>query len=286
MNKILITGVNGFVGKSLAFFLKSKSFELTNTRDINRINLCEWDSVKNIPRSEIIVHLASKNFVPESFTVPHNYYYNNFLSTLNILEKAKIDGSKVIFFSTYVYGHPLYLPIDEEHLTSPQNPYTHSKLICEELCKAYYRDFGVPVTIFRPFNIYGPGQKESFFIPTIINQVKHDIIHLKDSRPKRDFIFIDDVIDAIVKSIISNSDSFRIYNLGSGISTSIKDIVEMIINLTQSKACIHFSNEIRQGEILETVADCSHLKCELLWNPHVSIENGIRLCIDFNKKNN
>ncbi|WP_235906056.1 NAD-dependent epimerase/dehydratase family protein [Ginsengibacter hankyongi] len=283
--RILITGSKGFVGNSLTSLLKSKSFEVFDVGSSNTLNLCDWEAVKNIPKSEIIVHLASKSFVPDSFKTPLSFYNNNILSTLNILEKAKIDGAKVIFFSTYVYGTPIYLPIDENHHKSPKNPYTQSKLIGEELCEAYFRDFGVPVTIFRPFNIYGAGQKFPFFIPTVISQINNKAIQLNDSRPKRDFIYIDDVVEAVHLSIIDNDKFFRIYNLGSGVSTSIKDIVDAIINLSQSKARVHFTNEIRQGEILDTIADISKIQNELNWKPKISITRGLRLTIEYFKKN-
>ena len=285
MRKILITGGNGFVGRSLSNLLKSKSEDIIDTVDIDTLNLCEWDAVTKISKYDVIVHLAGKSFVPDSFKEPLSFYNNNIQSMLNMLEKAKADSSKVIFFSTYVYGPPSYLPIDEKHNTNPQNPYTQSKLICEDLCQAYHRDFGVPVTIFRPFNIYGPGQRSAFFIPTIINQINNEIIQLNDSRPRRDFIFIDDVIDAVYLSIINNENSFRIYNLGSGVSTSIKEIVNLIIKLSSSKSLVKFSEDIRQGEILDTVADISKIKNELGWSPEISIDKGIRLCIDSFKKN-
>jgi len=280
MKKILITGANGFVGRHLVESFKLNSFEIISTAEINKVNLCDWDKVKNLPKAQIIIHLASKNFVPDSFKEPLNFYNNNILSTLNVLEKAKTDGSRVIFFSSYVYGTPIYLPIDENHNKSSTNPYTQSKLISEELCEAYYRDFGVPVTIFRPFNIYGPGQRPSFFIPTIINQIDNDVIQLNDSRPKRDFIYIDDIVEAVFLSIIDNEKLFGIYNLGTGVSTSVKDIVDMIINLSQSKARVLFTDQIRQGEILDTIADISKVKNELHWTPKIPIDKGIRLCID------
>jgi nucleoside-diphosphate-sugar epimerase len=281
MRKIWITGGGGFVGGALTRLLTSKSFEIIDTGGINTLNLCEWESVKNLPKQETIIHLAGKSFVPDSFKDPLSFYNNNILSTLNILEKAKIDGSKVIFFSTYVYGSPLYLPINENHVKSPQNPYTQSKLICEDLCEAYNRDFGVPITIFRPFNIYGPGQHSSFFIPTIISQINNTIIYLNDSRPKRDFIYIDDVIEAVFRSIDNDDNLFRIYNLGSGVSTSVKDIVNMIILFSQSKARASFSDQVRQGEILDTVADISKIKAELDWEPKMPLDKGLKLTIDY-----
>jgi len=286
MIKILVTGENGFIGRNLTNLLKSRSFEIIEIGDINNINLCDWDSVRNIAKSEIIIHLASKTFVPESFNQALYYYNNNITSTLNILEKAKLDRSKVIFFSTYVYGIPQYLPIDENHIICALNPYTQSKLICEQLCVAYNRDFGVPITIFRPFNIYGPGQNPPFFIPTIINQLNNEFIQLGDSRPRRDFVFVDDVIEAVYQSIIINDNTFKIYNLGSGVSISVKEIANLIINISQSKAKIKFSEQIRQGEILDTIADISKIKNELCWQPKITLDKGINLCLDHIKNKN
>lgn len=279
MRKILITGGNGFVGKYLTNFLNTKSEDIIDTVDIDKLNLCEWDAVTKIPKYDVIVHLAGKSFVPDSFKEPLSFYYNNIQSMLNILEKAKVDGSKVIFFSTYVYGVPQYLPIDENHSKNPLNPYTQSKLICEELCEAYHRDFEVEITIFRPFNIYGPGQNSSFFIPSIINQLNNEVIYLNDSRPKRDFIYIDDVIEAIYLAITNNDSSYRVYNLGSGESTSIKDLVNLIIDLSKSKAVVNFSEQIRQGEVLETIADISKIKMEFGWFPKTCIRKGLFQCL-------
>lgn len=278
MKKILITGSKGFVGSALLKVLQSKGNQVIETHRNDNNNLCDSDYVNNLPTTDVIIHLAGKTFVPDSFTNPLSFYNNNILSTLNILEKAKKDSSKVIFFSTYVYGNPEYLPINEDHKIDPRNPYTHSKIICEELCKAYNRDFNVPVTIFRPFNIYGANQGLSFFIPTIISQLNNKEIHLNDSRPKRDFIYIDDVVDAVEKSLHLSKHTFIVYNLGTGISTSIREVLDLLIKISKSNAKVIFSEIERKGEILDTIADISKIKCDLNWQPKVSIEEGLRLC--------
>lgn len=278
MKKILITGSKGFVGLALCKVLQSKGYEVIEShRNINN-NLCDNNYVNNLPAADVIIHLAGKTFVPDSFTNPLSFYNNNILSTLNILEKAKKDSSKVIFFSTYVYGNPEYLPINEDHKIDPKNPYTHSKIICEELCKAYHRDFNVPVTIFRPFNIYGAGQGLSFFIPTIISQLNNKEIHLNDSRPKRDFIYIDDVVAAVEKSLHLSNNTFIVYNLGTGISTSIREVLDLLLKISKSDAKIIFSEIERKGEILDTIADISKIKNDLNWQPNVTIEEGLKLC--------
>jgi UDP-glucose 4-epimerase len=195
--------------------------------------------------------------------------------TLNVLEKARKDKAKVIFLSTYVYGEPQYLPIDENHVTSPKNPYTQSKLICEQLCEAYFRDFTVSSTIFRPFNIYGPGQNFSFLIPTLFNQSKSTSIKLQDPRPKRDFIYVQDVVDAIIWSISNVSVGFDIFNLGSGSSISIGELASIIKQITKSNATLEFSNEIRKGEVLETIANCSKFQDHSSWSSQISLIEGL-----------
>lgn len=273
MKRILITGSRGFVGKALTNFLTEKNLEFFCTN----IDLCNWNSVKETQQADIIIHLASKNFVPESFEKPHLYYQNNITSTLNVLEIAKIWKAKLIFFSTYVYGTPQYLPINEEHPITPLNPYTQSKVIGEELCEAYFRDFRVPITIFRPFNIFGPDQNKSFFIPTIISQLDNEYINLNDPRPKRDFIYIDDVINAIWLAVNNIEPNLNIYNLGTGVSTSVCDLVNSIIDIFDSKAKANFSNNIRQGEVLETIADISKIQKELGWSPKYTLLEGINI---------
>jgi UDP-glucose 4-epimerase len=275
VSAILITGSSGFVGKALVDVFRESTFEIIKAENSDNLDLCSSNAVNGLPPVDIIIHLAARSFVPDSFVDPYRFYHNNIVSTLNILEKAKRDKARVIFFSTYVYGRPSYLPIDENHPKNPLNPYTQSKVIGEELCEAYHRDFNVPVTIFRPFNIYGPGQSDSFIIPTIIKQLCNPIIHLNDARPKRDFIYIEDVVNAVRLSIEKGDDTFHIFNLGSGVSRSVEETVGLIRNISGSESEIIFSNSKRQGEILDTVADISKIREVLDWKPKYSLEQGL-----------
>lgn len=275
MKKILVTGSQGFVGKNLTPVLESLGYDLIKVGNSKLTNLTDWKSVEQLPKSDTIVHLAAKSFIPDSFNNPLNFYQNNINSTLNILEKARIDSSNIIFLSTYVYGIPQYLPIDENHQRQPLNPYTQSKIICEDLCEAYNRDFGVPVTIFRPFNIYGIGQSNNFFIPTILNQLKQNKIQLQDPRPKRDFIYIGDVIEALVMAISNIKSQFVIYNLGTSVSTSISEVVELIQQILNKNIKIHYSNQMRQGEVLETISNIDKIKADLGWKPKFSLKDGL-----------
>lgn len=280
MKRVLISGSSGFVGQHLCNKLKEIGiYEFFETGNSQTTNLCNIEEVENLPVCDLIVHLAAKSFVPDSFLNPSKFYRNNIDNTINLLEKARKDNAKFIFLSTYVYGNPEYQPIDESHIVNALNPYTQSKLVCEDICKGYSRDFGVPVIIFRPFNVYGKNQNKNFFIPTIISQLGNDSIILKDPRPKRDFIYVDDLVDAIVAGIDIDFMGIEIYNIGSGVSVSVKETVEIIARVSQSNAKVVFTNEIRQGEILDTVANISKAKRILGWAPKISLEEGLKRLI-------
>jgi UDP-glucose 4-epimerase len=187
----------------------------------------------------------------------------------------------MIYVSSYVYGTPEYLPIDENHPVKAFNPYAQSKLLSEELCKGYNRDFDIPVTIFRPFNIYGPGQNPVFLIPSIIAQAKTGKIKLEDPRPRRDFIYIDDVVNAYSKAIDTNFKKVEIFNLGSGISTSIHELTTIIQNKISDNISVEFSGVERKNEVLDTIANIDKAKALLYWIPRCSLQHGIEEMLTF-----
>jgi UDP-glucose 4-epimerase len=282
--RILISGSKGFVGRALISSLPSDLYDVSQIKSSQDLDLCDLRTVDDLPNADIIVHLASKSYVPDSFTNPEKFYRNNFLSTLNLLEKAKKNNSKFIFVSTYVYGRPSYLPIDENHPTSPLNPYTQSKLICEELCNSYARDFGIDVIIIRPFNIYGPGQNSSFLIPTILNQLKLKEINLNDPRPKRDYVHVDDFVNAIRIIIDKGFIGYNIFNIGTGKSYSISDIMNIIIAENKNKIFVKYSEIERKGEVLETIANINKFSNHFGWSPKIEFKDGIKnMLIELNE---
>ncbi len=132
--------------------------------------------------------------------------------------------------------------VDPSNWTVAFNPYCQSKLISEELCRSYNKDFDVPVIIFRPFNIYGPGQNENILIPLIQKQIKeYAAIQLKDPRPKRDFIHVDDAVDTYYKAIEYNKTDFEISNLGSGKRYSVEEIANLMISKSSKDIKLEFS---------------------------------------------
>ncbi len=275
--KILITGYSGFIGSYLQKKLEKTEHELILVDIANGTNICDWQQVKQYEGMDVIVHLANLSFVPASYEQPKKFYETNYLSTLNMLELCRLNNAKMVFFSSYIYGHPQYQPIDENHPTQAFNPYSQTKVICESLCEGYNRDFKVPITIFRPFNIYGTGQNPDFLIPSIIQQAKTGKIVIKDDRPKRDYIHVEDIVDAIITAIeTENADkSIQKYNLGSGLSYSVKEIVDMVRGLFDTEIEYICTHEIRPNDVLDTIADISKIQNELHWKPSISILEGL-----------
>lgn len=276
--KILITGYSGFIGSYLQKKLEKTEHELILVDIANGTNICDWQQVKQYEEMDVIVHLANLSFVPASYEQPKRFYETNYLSTLNMLELCRLNNAKMLFFSSYIYGHPQYQPIDENHPTQAFNPYAQTKVICESLCEGYNRDFKVPITIFRPFNIYGTGQNPDFLIPSIIQQAKTGKIVVKDDRPKRDYIHVEDIVDAIITAIeTENVDkSIQKYNLGSGLSYSVKEIVDMVRGLFDTEIEYICTHEIRPNDVMDTIADISKIQNELHWKPSISILEGLK----------
>jgi nucleoside-diphosphate-sugar epimerase len=282
MMKIVVTGSNGFIGSYLTPYLKKNNQNVIEISRNNGYNICDKSTLENIKEADVIVHLAAKTFVPESFENPYDFYDINFKSTLNALELSRKLNAKFILMSSYSYGEPEYIPIDEKHPLKPHNPYSQSKLISEDLSKSYARDFGVNIIAFRAFNIYGPNQSEQFLIPEIYKHIQKGKVVLKDPRPKRDYIHILDVISALNKAILSDIKGFNIYNLGTGISYSVEDIVNVFKKLVPYNFEVEFKNEYRKNEVLNTVADIHKISIDFDWTPKISIEQGIQTIIDKN----
>ena len=254
--RVLITGANGFVGRHLVNALREIDSSVTllkdingNSLDIRKKNLIK-SSLDYLSDVDVIYHLAAIASVNSSYENPHDTYETNVLGTLNILELCRLyDINKIVYASSYVYGKPHYLPIDENHMTNPTNPYSRSKLIGDELCKSYHEDFGIECIVLRPFNIYGPGQRSDFLIPMIISCIKSGEVIVRDPEPKRDFIYITDMIDAYIRAGEYEGD-FDIFNIGYGESYSVKEIIEKIIKLHGSETRVIYRGERRRNEIM------------------------------------
>ncbi|MCB0283067.1 MAG: NAD(P)-dependent oxidoreductase [Calditrichaeota bacterium] len=272
---VAITGSEGFIGTHLQKKLASESVDVIRIDFKLGYDLCNWDAVKSIPKFDVLVHFAGKSYVPDSYKDPRQFYEVNIQGTLNALELCRMHSARMVFTSSYVYGQPDYLPIDEKHPLKPFNPYAQSKIIGEQLCESYHRDFNTDVVVVRPFNIFGHGQREDFLIPKIINQALSGKVELFDPKPRRDFIYINDVMDAYYKIIKLDKNTFDVINLGSGVSYPVEEIANTIVNLFPDKISISYNNEQRANEVKDTIADISHAKNLLNWEPKYNLRSGL-----------
>ena len=285
--KILITGGQGFLGKTLVNELKKNSSYEIYEIDLHNCNLLKDNLI--FDRLDHIFHLAAKTFVPDSWENPNEFYEVNILGTSKVLELCRLHKANLTFVSAYVYGTPLKLPINEQHPLNISNPYMHSKVIAESLCSFYSNNFNIKTTIIRPFNIYGINQRDDFLIPKIIKQVLNNNvkkIQLNSVDPKRDFIFLDDVIRALLLTMGNRDSMLDIYNVGAGESISINRLIKKIFDISKIEKELIIENLIRKNEIMDVVADITKIEKELGWRPMYNIDEGIKQIINYEQNKN
>ena len=275
MKSVLVTGADGFLGHHILRDLTGHGFDVLPKRrsdgDVTRSTT--WDK---FPASDFLVHLAGLTFVPASWENPTEFVQSNSVSTSHALDFCRKNKTKMIFLSTYLYSSKLSTPIKETDEIDPANPYALSKFLGEQLCSFYAKQFGVEVIILRPFNVFGSGQNLRFLIPSIISQAtKSDEISVLDIRPARDYVFIEDLVDAVHKSITSDL-RFGIINVGTGVASTVEQLIFSLADVIGRELTIKSSNQERFGEIISTQADISQAKLLLGWQPKWSLSQGLR----------
>ncbi len=295
---VLLTGATGFVGPYLVRELldrkarikvltMDKARNLTGLEDeINLVrgNITDPGSLQDIMKDmDIVFHLAAVSNVNYAIAHPRETFEINVTGTLNLLEEARKNkiGKFVYISSSHVYGIPQYLPMDEKHPVSPREPYSASKASAEMLVNTYALNYGLMTAIIRPFNMFGRGQSDDFIIPSIIKQAQEkDTIELGNLTPTRDMLYITDAIRGMLV-IAEHGDG--IYNLGSGRETSIKEVVETVINIIDpAKKYVSVESRRRPNavDIPRMCADVSKLKM-LGWSPEVDLMDGLMKTIKF-----
>ena len=281
MKHALITGSTGFIGRALKQRLSNDGYkisELNSDFDIRKTASFLRFIDLNI---SCVFHLAGKTYVPESWQNPGEFYHVNVMGTENVLEFCRQKSIPLIYVSSYLYGQPEKMPISETDPIIPNNPYAHSKYLAEQLCEFYAREFGSTVVILRPFNIYGPGQSDRFLIPLIVRQaLEGQAIKVKTLEPRRDYIYLDDAVDAMVCAAENIFTPFAVYNIGSGYSLSVHEVIKEVLGIVKIEIPIISEYVVRKNEIDDVIADIALAKRELGWQPHHAFHQGIEKVID------
>lgn len=282
---VLVTGATGFIGRALTARLRKDGQQVialgSAQGDISDpATLARFKSGK----LACVFHLASLIYVPDSWSDPNAFRRTNVGGTENVLALCRATRAPLIYMSAYVYGVVAHQPISEDATPRPNNPYAESKLLAERACSAHASESGLATTALRPFNVYGPGQNARFLIPTILRRVlEGEPIEVMDLRPRRDWVFVDDVAEAAVAAA-EKAGGYRVYNIGSGASISVADLISRIQDLAGTRLPVRSKEQPRSDEIADTVADISRAKRELGWSPATPLDQGLRKCIEAMKK--
>jgi nucleoside-diphosphate-sugar epimerase len=269
--RLLVTGGSGFIGRRLCAALRAQGFDVWAPRH-QELDL----SRKAAPRVEKVFHLAARTFVPDSWNEPAEFYRANVQGTVDLLEYCRTAAIPMLYLSGYGYGVADRQPIPETAPLRPNNPYAFSKVAAEAACRFFAAKFRVPVSILRPFNVYGPGQRPQFLIPHLIVQALDPAqpeLVVDDPRPRRDFLHVDDLVAALCMAPVT--EEARVYNVGSGHSHSVGEIAEMVRQAAGSAKPIVARGSPRAAEIPDAVADIAAIRA-LGWQPHIELAEGLR----------
>jgi GDP-4-dehydro-6-deoxy-D-mannose reductase len=276
--RTLVTGASGFIGRALCASLRAHGHvaEPLSRRDGD---IADPRTLTRIEAAQHVFHLAGRTCVPESWNDPVGFHATNTLGTINVLDYCRRHRARLTFVSAYVYGVPAQLPTPETCEPRPNNPYALSKYLAEQECEFYAFHHGLDVTILRPFNVFGPGQRPEFLIPHVLDQIQERRpIHVNDLAPRRDYLYIDDVVTALLRTL-DGPRGCLVINVGSGASMSVAEIIATMQSVCGSDQPVVTANEVRPQEIPDACADIRKAQRLLGWTPHHSFAMGIELML-------
>jgi len=315
--KVLVTGADGFIGSHLVERLINEGCQVRAFVYYNSFNSWGWLDTLEVEKQkqieiftgdirdpngvttamqgiDVVFHLAALIAIPFSYHSPDSYVDTNIKGTLNILQSAKhLEITKLLVTSTSeVYGSAKYVPIDENHPFQGQSPYSATKIGADRLAESFYRSFGLPVTIVRPFNTFGPRQSARAIIPTIISQLLSgkELLRLGSLTPTRDLLFVNDTVEGFVEIAKSDQTIGEEINIATQEEISINDLAKNLIQLINPKATI-LDDEQRhrpeKSEVERLLGSNAKIQNLTNWRKKFTLMEGLNLTIDwFRDENN
>lgn len=315
MNKVLVTGADGFIGSHLTEELVRQGKAVKAFVYYNSFNSWGWlDTLPKEIRKEIevftgdirdpngvreamkgqnlVYHLAALIAIPFSYHSPDAYVDTNIKGTLNVLQAAReLQTNRILVTSTSeVYGTAQYVPIDEKHPYQGQSPYSATKIGADRLAESFYRSFGLPITIVRPFNTYGPRQSMRAVIPTIIAQLLsgEERIKLGALSPTRDFNYVKDTVAGFMAIANAENTIGEEINIATQTEISIEQLAqELILQINPNAKIICEEERLRpkKSEVNRLLGSNEKIKRLTDWTPQYSLSKGLGETIDFFKNN-
>jgi dTDP-glucose 4,6-dehydratase len=309
-HRVLVTGAGGFIGSHLVELLVQRGARVrgfvryTSRGDagwLDRVDPSIRDEVDVYPGDltnpeavagalagcDTVLHLGALIPIPYSYRHPREFVAANVVGTLNVLEAARrTDVRRIVqVSSSEVYGTAQSIPIPEEHPLRPQSPYAATKVGADQLALSYARSFELPVVVARPFNTFGPRQSARAVIPTIITQaLTRDRIELGATETTRDFLYVTDTAEGLVRCAEADRVVGEVLNLGTEREHSIQQVVELVLSVIGKDVPVEIAEERQrppQSEVDRLCAAAEKARVDLGWEATVSFEDGLRRTIDW-----
>lgn len=298
----LITGAAGFLGSQLANYLVREGHQVRGLDDLSAGNpevlspdvLFTRGDVNDRPKLwtllqdvDCVYHLAARVSVPESVLYPREYNATNVGGTVSLMEAMRDVGVRRVVFTSSgaVYGDRGEQPLSESAAPNPQSPYAVSKLAAEYYVRTIGDLWGIETVILRVFNAYGPGQRlppsHAPVIPNFLRQVLRgsSLVMHGDGTQTRDYVYVDDVVSAMISAATAPGINHVILNVGSGTENSILDLVRIIIEVTGVNAEAIANPRTHPG-VSRMCANVNLAREKLGYQPRFSLEEGLRLTIE------
>ena len=291
LKSILILGSEGFIGNWLARYFAGKGYNVSGCDIIERpirndysylkisSSGSSWKEILSKTTYDFCINAAGNGNPAVSMTHPFLDFEANTLETIKILEGIRLSKSSCKYLhlsSAAVYGNPKKLPVTEDSAPSPLSPYGWHKLMAEQLCREYAEIYGLHTIIVRPFSVYGPGLRKQLFwdIHQKMESGLSEIELWGTGNESRDFIYIDELAEAIQQIIFHSESKFELYNVGSGTETTVRDAIQQFIDSRGRNVKAVFNNKTREGDPLNWRADISKLN-SIGFQPKVTLKDGL-----------
>ena len=284
--KVLLTGDTGFIGRNMILLLESEGEEVIGYSIDNGLDIFNKQSLEeHIQKSDLIMHFAADARPGESINTPLETIDMNIKGSLNILEGCRKFNKTLIYPSSCeIYGDS-DTPIKEDYPLKPTNPYAASKAAIDRFCYTYFKAYRLDVKIVRFFNPYGPYQQLNKIMPTFFRQAMkgEQITVFNDGSDTRDYVFVDDIVRGMW--LAKDLPAGEALNLATGRATTNLQVAELIIEYTNSKSTVNFTEYPKLfGGITKQVGNNDKAKKLIGWSPQVQLEDGLKRTIGWLKE--